>query len=167
MIKLIDEQTFDLVSVGYTGTSFPNPEDNLLSRMADEKNTNNLTGFKNPRVDQLIEMYNKEFSMDERIKILREIDGIVTNEHHWILEWTAPYQRVVYWHKFGQPQGILTRVGDVRDIPSMWWIDPEKAAKLQEAMRDSSIQLGEGQTEDRYWLEFARVEEQEKNPVTQ
>ena len=167
MIKLLDERTFDLVSVGYTGTTFPDPEAQLSSKMADEKNTNNLTGFKNKRADEIIELYNKEFNIEERIKLLLELDGIVTNDHQWILEWTAPYQRVVYWNKFGQPKGILTRVGDLRDVPSLWWIDPDRASKLQEALRDSSIQLGDGSREDRYWLDFAKVEEQEKNPVTQ
>ncbi len=167
MIKLLDERQFDLVSVGYTGQTFPDPESQLSSKMADQNNSNNLTGFKNQRVDELIAVYNKEFNVAERIKLLLEIDGIVTNDHQWILEWTAPYQRVVYWHKFGQPKGILTRVGDLRDVPSLWWIDPDRAAKLQEALRDASIQLGEGSSEDRYWLDFAKVEEQEKSPVTQ
>jgi hypothetical protein len=57
-------------------------------------------------------------------------------------------------------------VGDYRDVPSIWWFDPERAQKLEQAKRDPSIQLGEGPSEDRYWLEFDKVEEK-KNALEQ
>jgi len=97
----------------------------------------------------------------DRVKILREIDGIFTNEHRYLLEWYAPFQRIAYLNKFGQPNGYLTRTGDYSDILSLWWIDPEKSQKLEQALRDPSINLGEGQSEDKYWLDFAKVEEKE------
>lgn len=160
LLKLLDDRTFDLVSAAYTGESFPNPEANLLSRLADEKNTNNITGFKNKRVDEIIEIYNKEFDLSKRVKLLQELDGIFTSQHHWILEWTAPFQRIAYWNKFGQPKGILTAIGDVHDVPGLWWIDLDKLQKLQQALKDPSTQLGEGPNEDRYWLDFANAQEE-------
>ena len=158
-IKLEDERTFDAVSGAWSGGVFPAPETYLLSKLADQKNSPNITGFKNARADQLIEAYDKSFNLQERIKLLRELDSIVTNDHNYILEWSAPYQRLLYWNKFGQPKGILTRIGDYSDLLSLWWLDAGKAAKLDQALRDSSVQLGEGQSDDRYWLEYAKTEE--------
>ena len=158
MIKLIDERTFGMVSSAYTGSLFPDPEAEWLGRLADEKNTNNITGFKNARADALIGEYKKTFDFKQRVKQLQELDGLITGEHHWILEWSAPYQRVVYWNKFGQPKGLLTRTGDHRDIPSLWWLDPEADRKLGEAIKNPSIQLGEGAKDDKYWLDFAQRE---------
>jgi hypothetical protein len=63
-----------------------------------------------------------------------------------------------YNYKFGYPQGYLTRIGSFRDIVRLWWIDPERSRRLDEARRDQSIQLGEGPSDDKYWLEFARLE---------
>jgi ABC-type transport system substrate-binding protein len=166
LVKLLDERTFDLCAIAYTGELFPNPEGNLLSKLADQKNTNNITGFKNKRADEIIDLYLKEFDLQKRVKLLRELDGIVTSEHHWILEWAAPFDREVYWNKFGQPKGIITRTGDYRDVPSMWWIDAEKEKKLKQALKDTSIQLGAGPSEDKYWLEFEKVEDK-KNSVNQ
>jgi microcin C transport system substrate-binding protein len=160
LIKLLDDRSFDLASSAYTGTIFPSPEQELLSNLADEKNTNNITGFKNKRADGIISAYGTEFDFNKRKKLLQELDNVVTSEHHWILEWTAPYERVVFWNKFGYPKGILTRIGDYRDIPALWWIDPDKTHRLEQALRDPSIQLGEGPSEDRYWLDFARTEDQ-------
>jgi microcin C transport system substrate-binding protein len=158
LIKLLDERTFDMASIAYTGEVFPSPEQSLLSRLADEKNTNNITGFKNARADAIIEAYRTAFAVEERTKLLRELDGLVTNAHHWILEWTAPYERVVYWNKFGMPEGVLTRVGDWRDIPSLWWLDPQREQALHTAMGSASAKLEPGPSDNRYWLEFARVE---------
>lgn len=166
LVKLLDERTFSMASIAYTGSIFPSPEQNWLSRMADEKNTNNITGFKNARADEIIAAYQKEFDFEKRVTLLHELDGLITNEHHWILEWTAPYERLVFWNKFGQPPGVLTRTGDQRDLVSLWWFDQEKSRKLDEALRNPSIQLGEGPSEDRYWLEYARLEAQRNNPVT-
>jgi microcin C transport system substrate-binding protein len=166
LVKLLDERTFGMASIAYTGSIFPSPEQNWLGRLADEKNTNNITGFKNARADQLIEAYGKEFDFDKRVTLLQEFDGILANDHHWILEWTAPYERVVYWNKFGQPRGYVTRIGDYRDILTLWWLDPDRSAKLDEARRNPAITLESGPTEDRYWLEYAQLEAKGDNPVT-
>lgn len=167
LIKLLDERSFDMVTIAYTGSTFPTPEAVWLSSLADKNNSNNITGFKNERADEIIAEYKTAFNLQDRVRLLQELDKLVTDAHQWILEWTAPYHRVVYWNKFGQPKGILSRIGDYRDIPSMWWIDPERTRDLARALNDSSVPLEVGQTDERYWLDFARFEEQESNPVTQ
>ncbi len=158
LVKLMDDQAFQMAMVGYTGEVFPSPRANYHSSLADQKNTNNITGFKNKRADEIMDVYEREFSVDARIKLLREFDGIITNEHHFILQWAAPFQRLVFWNKFGYPQGILTRIGDYRDITSLWWFDPAKASQVEAAVKDSSISLGEGPSDDRYWVEYGKRE---------
>lgn len=166
LVKLLDERTFGMASIAYTGSIFPSPEQSWLGRLADEKNTNNITGFKNTRGDAIIDQYSKEFDFNRRVTLLQELDGLITNDHHWILEWTAPYERIVYWNKFGQPPGYVTRIGDYRDILTLWWFDPTRSAQLDNALRSPSTNLGAGPTEDRYWLEYAQVEARGDSPVT-
>ena len=165
LIKLLDERTFDMLYVAYTGTVFPDPELSYHSRLADQKNSENLTGFKNKRADEIIEAYKKEFDIKKRRELLRELDGLVTAEHPWLFMWTAPYERIAYWNKFGHPQGYITRIGQLSlwDVPRLWWIDPDKSQKLDQAINDTSANLGEGTTDDRFWLDFARAEEQANN----
>jgi hypothetical protein len=76
-----------------------------------------------------------------------------------VLEWYAPYNRIAFWNKFGRPQGEFTRIGDYMDMLSLWWIDPEKSAQLDRARRDTSMKLGQGEVEEKYWLEFDKTEE--------
>jgi ABC-type oligopeptide transport system substrate-binding subunit len=166
LVKLLDDRAFELVMIAYTGELFPSPEMTWLSTLADQRNTYNITGFKNARVDEIIRTYQKSFDFDERIRLLKELDGLVTSEHHWILEWTAPYERFIYWSKFGQPPGYLKRTGDTRDVWSLWWNEPAEAQRLDEARRNPGMQLGQGNVEDRYWLEFAQREAEGDNPVT-
>ena len=159
LVKLLDELQFDMVSIGYTGIPFPNPETSLLSSLADQKNNNNITGFKNQRVDELIGQYDVAYEIPERVKIIREVDALFTDAHHWIFEWYAPYWRIAFWNKFGFPKGHITRTGNYQDMVSLWWIDPAKSEKLNQARRDSSSNLGQGEVEDKYWMEFAKTED--------
>jgi microcin C transport system substrate-binding protein len=162
--KLLDEQQFDMFSVAYGGGGpFPLPEQFFHSAQADQKSSTNITGFKDKRVDEIIALYDREFDVKKRAILLQELDGIVMSQHHYLLEWYAPYTRLVYANKFGQPKGVITRIGDYRDPVSLWWVDPQKNAALEQALRDPSIKLPVGDSEDKYWLEFAKVEEQ-NNP---
>ena len=160
LFKLVMQRQFDLVSMAWTGLLFPNPESSYHSSLADVNNNNNITGVKSDRIDEITETYDGMFEQDERVAAIREIDGIVAGLYPYILRWKVPFQRIVYWNRYGQPDGYLSRVGDYRDLSSLWWIDPEKSQQLDEARRDGSIQLEVGETENRYWLEFDKAEEQ-------
>jgi microcin C transport system substrate-binding protein len=154
--SLVMQRRFDVAYMGWGGLTFPNPETMWNSKLADVPNNNNLTGFKDARVDALLPVYDREFDQQKRVEIIREIDGILANAHHYALGWDAPFHRIAYWNKFGQPEGYLTRVGDQGDIPSVWWRDPQKDAQLGQAMRDGSVKMPVGQTEVRYWQEYAQ-----------
>ncbi|MBI2821522.1 MAG: ABC transporter substrate-binding protein [Acidobacteria bacterium] len=162
LFKQVMDRSFDLASIAWSGLLFPNPETSYLSSLADVKNSNNITGIKSQRIDQLLGPYDKSFDIQERIKIIREVDGILAQQYHYILTWYGPYQRIAFWNKFGTPQAYISRIGDYRDMVSMWWIEPEKEQKLRQALRDSSARLEAGPTEDRTWLEYARTRDEMK-----
>ena len=162
--KLVLDRQFGIVSMGWGALLFPNPETSYHSSLADVNGTNNITGVKNSRIDEITEAYDGMFELDERIAGIQEIDGILADLYPYMLEWLAPFKRVVYWNKYGYPKGYFSRIGDYTDIPSLWWIDPEKLEQLDQAQRDPNIQLEVGPSEDRYWLDFNQVEQQ-TNPT--
>src|SRR5205085_8639466 len=94
--KELNDQNFQIISMAFTGQVFPNPEELMLSSLADQKNSGNMTGFKDPKVDALLKEYDVAYELKDRIKILQQIDKIYTDSHQIILEWYAPYQRLVY-----------------------------------------------------------------------
>lgn len=158
--KMLDDQTFDMFSVSYGGGGvFPLPSQFYDSKMADSKGSNNTTGFKNKRVDEILKAYEVEFDLSKRVAMLQELDGIVMSEHPYLLEWSAPYERFVYWNRFGQPKGLISRIGDYRDPVSLWWFDAAKNRELDAALRDPAKKLPVGASDDKYWQTFNRREE--------
>jgi microcin C transport system substrate-binding protein len=154
--QLVSDRRFEVALMAWGGLLYPNPETQFDSKLADQKNNNNITGFKNKRVDELEKQYDKTFDVAERIRIIREIDGIVANDYQYANWWYSPSTRIIYWNKFGMPPGTLSKIGDYLTASQLWWIDPAKEARLNQALRNSSMKLEVGPTEDRYWLEQAK-----------
>jgi microcin C transport system substrate-binding protein len=163
--KMMMQRQFELVSGAWgAGSVFPNPRPEFHSDTADVPNTNNISGFKDARIDQITEQYDREFDPEKRATLLSELDGILTNQHHYIMEWYAPAARFAYWNRFSMPPGTLSRVGDEDGslgpgIPQLWWIDPEKSQQLEQARRNPSMKMAVPAVEDRYWQEFSKKEQ--------
>jgi microcin C transport system substrate-binding protein len=166
LFQLANERRFQMTFMAWGALLFPNPETSWHSQLADVDNTNNIPGFKNARADALFKQYDSTFDVAERIRIIREVDGMIANDYPYVLTWYRPYTPVLYWNKFGTPPGHWSRTGDYfgsgtgPGIPQMWWIDPQKEARLQQARADSSIKLEVGHEDDRYWLDYAQKEAQ-------
>ncbi len=163
--QIVNERRFQMAMMGWGALLFPNPETSFHSSLADVENTNNITGFKNARVDEICKKYDTMFDVGERVQAIREIDGLIANDYQYVLLWYGPFSRVLYWNKFGMPEGYLSRTGDYfgagsgPGIPQLWWGDGARQAKLEQALRDPSVKLEVGQVESRYWLDFARNKE--------
>jgi microcin C transport system substrate-binding protein len=150
-----------MAEFAWSTTLFPDNDTEFVSTLADVKGSNNITGFKNARVDQILAEYDKEFDLQKRIKLMQELDGILANDYQYIYKWDAPFLRIAYWNKFGQPEGYFTRTGDPSlDMPLLWWLDPERQNALTKALSDESIKLPTGTVDVKYWPEY-----DEKHPV--
>ncbi|MDP8238672.1 MAG: extracellular solute-binding protein [Candidatus Hatepunaea meridiana] len=154
MFKMVNERKFKIHWQSWGGLLFPNPENDVSSWTADPLNTNNLSGVKNDRIDELIKAYNVCFDQDKRVEMIREIDGILMEIQPFALGWFAPHHRVLFWNKFNYPECIFSRTGDWRGIMSLFAYDEDKAARLEEARKDPSIQLEVGKTIQTYWPEY-------------
>ncbi|MGE3799906.1 MAG: extracellular solute-binding protein [Candidatus Kapaibacterium sp.] len=152
--KLLNERNFEMAFMSWGGLLYPNPKSSFHSELADVPNTNNMGGFKNARADELIEKELVTFDQNERVKIIRELDSILVASQQYALAWYAPFTRVAYWNKFGHPDFYLGKISDWTNIISTWWISPEKAEKLSEALKDPSIDLGKGERDIKFWPEY-------------
>jgi microcin C transport system substrate-binding protein len=165
MFQMLNQRKFQMALMAWGSSPFPDPETMWHSSLADVNSSNNFTGFKDPRVDQLCVEYDHAFDVKDRIRVIREIDGILADAYQYILLWNAPYTRFIYWNKFGTPPGYISRTGDfyggykMYGIYQLWWADPAKEARLQQAMRDPSMRLEVGPSDDRYWLEYSAREQ--------
>lgn len=152
--KQLMERDFTIYMQSWGGLVFPNPETSLKSELADETYTNNISGVKNAEIDRLCDKYDVTFSQQKRVEIVRAIDSIYADIHP--AAWTTyrPYQRLLYWDKFGYPEYMFSRfTGDYRSIYNLWWIDPEREATLKEAMAQGKS-LPQGELDVLYWKEL-------------
>jgi len=135
----MDAYNFDMTWARWSQVIFRDPEDMWLSREADRPSGNNITGFKDPRVDALIERQKTIFSITERNDICREIDALVTAAVPYVLLWNTDTTRLLYWDKFGMPDVVLAKFGDERSLLNYWWYDADSAAELKAAMATGDI----------------------------
>ncbi|MBI3269351.1 MAG: ABC transporter substrate-binding protein [Planctomycetes bacterium] len=149
--KLMTEKNFQMTITSWGALVFPNPETSYHSRLAQEKDNNNVTGVADPRIDALCAKYDKTVEQKDRAAIIQEIDGILAQAYPYVLLWYGPYTRVLYWNKFGVPESGMPRVGDSTVYEWFWWFDPAKAAALDAAKKDAGAKLEVGGTEVHYW----------------
>ncbi len=155
--KNLMERNFTLYMQAWNGLVFPNPETSLKSSLADENNTNNISGFKNDRVDELLVEYDVTFDQARRVEIIREIDGIYSDVHPAAWGIARNYQRVLFWDKFGYPEYMVGRyTGDYRTVFTHWWFEPEKEKALKEAMANGT-ELPKGEIDVMFWPEYLKA----------
>jgi microcin C transport system substrate-binding protein len=160
--KMQMQRQFDFVSgIWGAGSVFPMPAIEYKSKLADQLNTNNISGFKDKRIDEICDEYDITFDVKKRTALLQELDGILTNQYQYVMDWYPPSERFAYWNKFGMPTGTLSNIGEYYGslgpgIPQLWWIDPDKNAKLEKAMVDPSIKMDIPPVEDHYWQEYTK-----------
>jgi microcin C transport system substrate-binding protein len=153
--SMLKEQNYQMAHMSWGGLLFPNPITSFHSTLADRLPSNNITSFRDARVDSLAEREQRTFDPVERRKILREIDSIFSSSYHYAYSWHASNDRLVYRNRFGMPRHVISRIGDWRDILSLWWVDPVRHKRLQAAQRDRSINLDRPEPSSYFWLQWS------------
>ncbi|NQU44324.1 ABC transporter substrate-binding protein [bacterium] len=132
--KDMDEYSYDMTWAAWGAGVRKDPESMWHSREADRPSGHNITGFKDPRVDELIERQKTIFDIQERHAIVRQIDQIIYDQFPYVLLWNTDYTRLLYWNKFGTPATVLSKYGDERSSYDLWWFDEDAEADLEDAM---------------------------------
>jgi microcin C transport system substrate-binding protein len=130
----MEEFNFQMTWAAWSQGVFKDPEGMWSSKEAERKGGNNITGFKNKKVDELIEMQKTIFDIQKRNQIIREIDQIAYEAFPYVLLWNINYTRLLYWNKFGIPDTVLSKYGDERSAYWYWWLDVDSAADLADAV---------------------------------
>ena len=141
-IKDMDEFNFDMTWAAWGSVIFKDPESMWASKEADRESGNNYTGFKDSKVDALIEKQKTIFDVNERNAICREIDTIVTSQCPYVLLWRINYVRLLYWNKFGTLPTVLSKYANESSAYWYWWYDKDSAEDLTNAMEKSEYLPG-------------------------
>ena len=130
----MDAFNYDMTWASWGASIFRTPEIQWLGSEADRKGSNNIVGFKNARVDELIAQEKEMQTVAERVEAYREIDRIVCEQVPYAFLWNIAEHRILYWNKFGMPRQIMSRYGDEDSVFTYWWYDEDRAAELKDAV---------------------------------
>ncbi len=131
----IDNFDFDMVSTGWGQSASPGNEqrDYWGSEAAVRKASRNLSGIKDPVLDELIDLVISAPDRKSLITRVRALDTVLQWHHLVVPHWHIPYDRLVFWNRFGQP----AVTPDQGTQFMAWWIDPAKDEKLSRYRRSA------------------------------
>ncbi len=134
----MDSFNFQMTWAAWSSSIFKNPESMWCSSQADHNGGNNITGFKDKEVDELIKTEKGEFSSAKRNEYYRRMDMIFASKVPYVLLWNIDATRILYWNKFGTPDTVLGKYGDESSAIQYWWYDADAARELEESMANKT-----------------------------
>lgn len=127
-----DNFDFDIIIATFPQSESPGNEqrDFWGTEAADKNGSRNLIGIKNPAVDKLIDMIIFAKSREELVAVTHALDRVLLWNHYIVPQWFSPNARIAYWNKFSHPETLPSQTVAFTQV---WWLDEEKAKKLQAA----------------------------------
>ncbi|MCL1960926.1 MAG: extracellular solute-binding protein [Desulfovibrionaceae bacterium] len=115
---------FDIISLAYQGTNNPGQEfaDLFGSAAADQEDSGNFPGVKNPAVDAMIRAMVSARTQAQMLLACHALDRIIAHEHYLIPQWFASTHRMVYnaWRLERPPVTPPYSPGEMWAV-DMWW----------------------------------------------
>ena len=149
------ERKYEMTMTNRATGFYPEPRQYVHSEGKATTNNNNIWGFGTDEVDGLIQIYEEDLDPAARLEAMHRIDEIVHEEAFYIPFWDAPYTRLVYWDYVEFPEFYLPRRNQTLNITDwmVYWIDPERRARLEEAMEiGEALGLDEDLDKDYYGI---------------
>jgi microcin C transport system substrate-binding protein len=127
-----EEFDFDMIVSTFGQSESPGNEQRNMwtTRAAETKGSNNLTGVKNPALDQLVELLITADTREDLITRTRALDRALQWSHLVVPNWHVRTDRVAYWDRFSRPPPHEGR--KIGYAMGTWWVDPAKDAALRQ-----------------------------------
>lgn len=124
----LDEFDYDMVVGSWGQSQSPGNEQRnyWTSTAASRPGTQNLSGIRDPVIDELVELVITAPDRDSLVQRTRALDRALLWGFYIVPHWHIPHDRIAFWDRYGRPE-VVPAQGVVLDA---WWIDPEKEAAL-------------------------------------
>lgn len=124
---------FDIITSTFWQTISPGNEQREFwgSAAGKRPGSRNVMGIDNPVVDALIENLIAAPDYESLKYASRALDRVLSWNFYIIPQFTAAYDRIAYWNKFGKTDINPSEGPDV----TAWWIDVEKEKALEEGLK--------------------------------
>ncbi len=127
-INRIRERDFDMTTLGWAQSLSPGNEQRGYwgSDSADQNQSRNYAGIKNPAVDKLIDQVIFAETREDLVAATRALDRVLMWNNYMIPQWFLAADRIAYWDRFGRPEKLPEYT---YGFPMIWWWDEAKVAK--------------------------------------
>lgn len=124
---------YDMIVGSFPQSNNPGNEQReyWTSAYADEPQSRNLIGLKNPAIDSLVETLIRADSREELNTAARALDRVLRNGFYVVPQWYLDKTRIALWDMFDYPQPFPEYNLDL----SAWWVDPEREADIRKRQR--------------------------------
>ena len=107
--------------------------DFFSSAKAEEKGSQNVVGFSEPVLDELVELVIAAPDRETLVARCRALDRVLLWGHHVVPHWHLQTFRVAYWDKFGRPP----RGPRYALALDSWWVEQAREGEVEQGKRDS------------------------------
>ena len=118
---------FDITTLAYQGTHNPGQElaDLFGSKAAEQEDSGNHTGLKNPAVDALIGQITGAKRKQDLQVACRALERVIVHSHLLIPQWSSPTHRMVYnaW-RLNRPESMPPYAQGESWAIDTWWANP-------------------------------------------
>ncbi|WP_245408240.1 extracellular solute-binding protein [Zhengella mangrovi] len=98
------------------------------SESKDREGSRNFAGIADDGIDRLIDEVIFAKDRDTLVAATRALDRALLHHNYVIPQWYYPYDRMIYWDRFGRPDPLPEYSNG---FPTVWWWDADKAARIQ------------------------------------
>jgi len=129
-INRLNEFDYDMIVGGWGQSLSPGNEQRIYwsSKAAAAPGSQNYAGIKDPVIDELVELVIAAPDRESLVQRTRALDRVLLWGQYVIPNWHIPYDRMIFWDKFGIPEKIPMQGTSLLT----WWIDRAKAEALAE-----------------------------------
>lgn len=120
LVKLMDDASFDAVSLGWGAGSVDLDPKQIWHSASAVKGGSNFIGYKNPKVDELIDKARVTMDRKSRIPILQEVYKLIADDAPYVFMFNQKYD--LYGHTARVKMEKKTYKYGVGS--SFWWLQP-------------------------------------------
>ena len=133
--EILRDFKFDMIVASYGQSRSPGNEQRSMwsSEAAGTPGSRNLTGIKNPAIDELIDIIVKAATRKELVDAIQALDRILTHQFYMVPHWYIAYDRAAYWNKFSRPKINPSQSSIINNIIEWWSYDESLVKKLESA----------------------------------
>lgn len=97
--------------------------------------TNNETQTSDPHLNSLIEQYDRASTMEDIVRLAREMEAWLHEDAAFIPAFTEPFFRTAYWRWLKWPEGFQGKTARDADENMVFWIDQAEKEATREALK--------------------------------